>query len=123
MHSRRQLIQIIKHVILFLAFLSTPVVAGIVQGMSNSMAVFQLAHDKPCNAKISLIVEGLNKDAKSIGLTEDAITATVRSRLRGARIYDESAGPFFYVNVTASGPAYGLTVKLNKIYFMGIYIQ
>ena len=38
---------------------------------------------------LKLVVEDLNNNAAEIGLTKDAITTTVRSRLRGARIYGE----------------------------------
>ena len=54
-----------------------------------------------------LVVEGVDKNAAEIGLTEDAIEVAVRSRLRGARLYteDDAAGAgwsFLYVRVTVA---------------------
>ena len=48
---------------------------------------------------ISLLVEDLHDYAVKRGLTREAITTTVRSRLRAARLYDSESRPFLYVSV------------------------
>ncbi len=54
---------------------------------------FQLWND--CRT-MGLEVEDLGKDATEIGLTKEAVTVSVRSRLRAARLYKPSRGmPFF----------------------------
>ena len=65
---------------------------------------------------VPLVVEGLDKDATRIGLTGKAITITVRSRLRAARIYTEKRGaPQLHVAVSMAGPAYHVAVSLRKL--------
>ena len=66
-------------------------------------------------APVSLVVEDLNDEAKSIGLLESRIETVVRSRLRGARIYDDDSSlGYFYVNVNVSGPAFSVSISLAK---------
>ena len=48
---------------------------------------------------VDLIVEGLSDDAGKIDLRREDIETAVRARLRSARIYDENADPYLYVNV------------------------
>ena len=64
---------------------------------------------------MQLVVENLRKDAFDIGLTEEAITIAVRSRLRAARLYDSSALSYLYVNVGVVGLAYSVFVEYNKL--------
>ena len=62
-----------------------------------------------------LVVEGLRKDAADIGLTEEAITVAVRSRLRAARLYRADAGvPFLSVTVNVVGSAFAVLVDYHK---------
>ena len=66
---------------------------------------------------MQLVVESLHQDATDIGLTEEAITTAVRSRLRGTRLYDDSASQYLYVNVTVVGGAYAVKLEYNKMVF------
>ena len=50
-----------------------------------------------------LVVEHLSKDAKKIGLTEEAIQAAAESRLRSAHLYSTESEPDLYINVTVAG--------------------
>ena len=64
---------------------------------------------------VHLLVESLSKDATDIGLTKEDIITTVRSRLRGARIYtSEQKFPQLYVNVGVAGRAFSFSVELAK---------
>ena len=63
---------------------------------------------------VGLVVEGLSDDAGEIGLRQSDIETAVRSRLRGARIYHETAREYLYVRVTVVGPAYSIEVGLNR---------
>ena len=64
---------------------------------------------------VGLVVEGLPEGAKAIGLSKSRIETTVRSRLRGARLYsDEGLRPYLYVNVNVVGAAFGYRMELNK---------
>ena len=67
-------------------------------------------------APVALLVEGLPTNATEIGLFEDDILTTVRSRLRGARIYSSEAmhGPYLYVNVNVAGLSFNISVELRK---------
>ena len=66
-------------------------------------------------APLYLVIENLPPDAGEIGLTKSAITTTIRSRLRAARIYtNELESPDLYVNVNVVGRAYGIDVRLNR---------
>ena len=59
-----------------------------------------------------------SKKADSLKLTQDAIETTVRSRLRGARLFTENrvlAGwTFLYINVHVAGAAYDIETSYNK---------
>ena len=63
---------------------------------------------------VYLVVEGLSADAGEIGLRQGDIETAVRSRLRGARIYNEAAREYLYVRVTVVGPAYNIDVRLQR---------
>ena len=65
-------------------------------------------------APLDLIVESLHPDAGEIRLTKSAITTTVRSRLRAARIYNAEQTAYLYVNVNVAGRAYSINVSLNR---------
>ena len=69
---------------------------------------------------IYLLIEGLGDGAVKSGLTHEAITTTVRSRLRAARLYRGSRrSPHLYVNVNAlsGGRAFNVFVGFNKPFF------
>ena len=64
---------------------------------------------------VELLVETLDQDAADIGLTEEAITIAVRSRLRAARLYDVNASrTLLYVNVLVTNHAYGVDLTYHK---------
>ncbi len=58
-----------------------------------------------------LIVEGLGSGADEIGLTEELLTAAVESRLRSARLYDEDASFYLYLNVNVVGQGFGISLE------------
>ena len=67
---------------------------------------------------ISLVVEHLNDNAVKIGLTREAITTAVRSRLRAARLYSSESKTYLYVHVnTLSGTrlaSYSVNLEFKK---------
>ena len=73
-----------------------------------------------CNScrPMELVVEGLNNDAKKIGLTEERLKVAAESRLRAARLYTDSwsaaSGAFLYINVNAFRNSFSLLVQYNK---------
>ncbi|MDE0176817.1 MAG: hypothetical protein OYH76_24440 [Defluviicoccus sp.] len=65
---------------------------------------------------MELVVEDLSKDAAAIGLTTEAITVAVRSRLRAARLYLSNDGlPFFSVSVNVGRAAVSIQVGYLKL--------
>ena len=64
---------------------------------------------------LRLVVESLDQDAADIGLAKDAIETAVRSRLRGARLYDAGGFEFLYVNVAVVGQAYSMRIAYHKL--------
>ena len=72
---------------------------------------FQLWND--CQP-MRLVVEGLDKDTTDIGLTKDAITVAVRSRLRAARLYTAETDPRLYVRVQVVDTAFYTSVEYGK---------
>ena len=72
---------------------------------------------QPCGGKVSLLVEYLSESAKAIGLTRETVEMTVRSRLRGARIYDANAGPYLYVNTSADKMAFSISFEFKQKFF------
>ncbi|MDE0201648.1 MAG: hypothetical protein OXK73_04360 [Rhodospirillaceae bacterium] len=63
---------------------------------------------------VDLVVEGLTDDSGEIGLHREDIETAVRSRLRGARIYDNDASPYLYVNVNVVGRAYAIGFEFTR---------
>ena len=88
--------------------LSAPAWAEEVTGYDR----FQLWND--CGP-MKLVVEPLPQTAADIGLTREAITTAVRSRLRAAHLYDADAMPFLYVNVSVTGRAFQIGVDYGKL--------
>lgn len=66
---------------------------------------------------ISLLVESLPSAAENMGLTGKAITTTVRSRLRAARLYNSQSKPYLYVrvNILSRGTAFSVGVAFDKL--------
>lgn len=62
-----------------------------------------------------LAVESLDQDAADIGLAKDAIETAVRSRLRGARLYDAEGLEFLAVTVTVAGRAFAVLIEYHKL--------
>lgn len=63
---------------------------------------------------VQLVVEQLSDNAEKIGLRKEDIETAVRSRLRGARIYAESAHAYLYVNVNVVGRAYSVRFEFLR---------
>lgn len=73
---------------------------------------FRLWND--CRAT-GILVESLSDDAAAIGLTVDRIETMLRSRLRAARIYDDSAeDTYLYVNINVGSNFFGIGLKFRK---------
>ena len=64
---------------------------------------------------MDLIVERFSQDATEIGLTEEAVTSAVRSRLRAARLFDADNTSYLYANVFVVGPAFSVRVSYYKL--------
>ena len=63
---------------------------------------------------VFLSIGPLPTAATNIGLTRKAIEVAARSRLRSARLYDDDASTFLWVNVNATSFAHGITVGYFK---------
>ena len=64
---------------------------------------------------MGLAVEDLPKSATEIGLTKEAVTVAVRSRLRAARLYRADDGvPFLPVTLNVVGSAFSISVEYLK---------
>ena len=61
-----------------------------------------------------LLVEDLPDGAAKIGLTRESLQNAAESRLRAARLYDESLNGYLYINVNVIGPAFSVTVEFKK---------
>ena len=68
---------------------------------------------------MELIVAKLTDDASDIGLTKNAITVAVRSRLRSARLYStddhEAQNSSLYVSVHVVGAAFNIGADYSKV--------
>ena len=76
--------------------------------------LFELGNEcKPIN----LAVEEVGSRGIAMGLTKEAITTTVRSRLRAARLYRSGSGPYLYVNVNIlpGATAFSVTFEFRKL--------
>ena len=68
---------------------------------------------------MDLVIESLDDDDVKMGLTHEAITTAVRSRLRAARLYRSESRTYLYVNVNVlSGEtrvrAFSVSVEFKK---------
>lgn len=66
---------------------------------------------------IALVVESLPDGAADIGLSKQAVVNAGESRLRSARIYDQSAQAYLYININVVGGAHSIDLRLNKVLF------
>ena len=100
-------------------FLAAPASAEEVSGVDRFM-LWNACKPMP------LLVNPLRQDAADIGLAKDTIETTVRSRLRGARLYDAgglaasvsmAAGRlgYLYVNVTVVRRAFSAHIGYHKV--------
>lgn len=68
---------------------------------------------------ISILVEGLSREALNIGLTKESVQNAVESRLRSARIY--SSNPTLhsslYISVNVSNRSFSIALEFNKRVF------
>ena len=67
---------------------------------------------------LAVLVEGMEAAEADIGLTEQMLHVAAESRLRAARLYAEKNdpyGPTLYVNALVIGPAYSVSVSLQKV--------
>ncbi len=106
----------IRYAILFVAFLAMPVIAEDLDANSADFDIFQLG--QPCVGPVGFLLAVISEDAKEIGLTQEAVDAAVRSRLRGARIYDQTTFfPLLVVSINVAGQAFVISVELaQKVY-------
>ena len=63
---------------------------------------------------MSVLVETLPSAAQEIGLTEYSLRAAIESRLRAARLFDDEASSYLYLNVNVVGRAVGINLEYNK---------
>ena len=64
-----------------------------------------------------LVVENLDSGELEIGLTEQRLQAAAESRLRGARLYTSTRGPYLYVNINTFSVAFSVKLEYNKLLF------
>ena len=67
---------------------------------------------------MDLLVEAFNDNGTAIGLTEDMIGTSARSRLRSARLYSEdrteTGGAGMYIRVSMYDFAFSMRLEYNK---------
>ena len=70
-------------------------------------------------APVELVVDTLSEDAIDIGLTQSAITVSVRSRLRAARLYAsedyEALWSILYIDTNVVSNAFNASVQYMKL--------
>ena len=64
---------------------------------------------------VDLLIEHLSEDELSIGLSEESIESTIRSRLRSARIFNEDHYDYIYVQIGVLDSAWTVNMELRKI--------
>ena len=98
-----------------LAFVVIVSVLGTAQAsemtLEERLARFDLFND--CRP-MYVAMETLPLDAKQIGLTEYSLRAAIEGRLRTARLFDDEASPFLYLNVHVVGRAFSITLSYIK---------
>ena len=71
-------------------------------------------------APIRLVVEEVDRNEVAMGLTEEVIITTVRSRLRAARLYtgeNQVSEPYLYVNINTVKSAFSISFSFEKALF------
>ena len=63
---------------------------------------------------MDLGVDEISADAREIGLTKYSLRAAVESRLRSARLFDESASSFLAVEVNVVGADFSVDLSFSK---------
>lgn len=66
---------------------------------------------------VGLVVEGITDDGIDIGLSEDMVTTTVRSRMRASGMFTEvrtNNQPFVYININVVGNAFSTRLEFRK---------
>ncbi len=89
---------------------SLPFVAAS-QEVEDNVARFRLLNR--CGP-VDLVVEGLPSAAAALNLRDEDIRTLGESRLRGARLFSDSAGPYLYINVNVVGRAFSADVEFYK---------
>lgn len=87
------------------------VAEGVARPRYNILEGFWLGNE--CEP-IALLVEQVGRAETRLGLTQQRIITTVRSRLRAARLYWDRIGPYLYVNIHVVGDAVSIRVTFNK---------
>lgn len=72
---------------------------------------------------VRLLVESMKEDAQDIGLTKEMVEVAVRSRLRGAKLYDAKTLHYLYVNVNVVSNAFSLDLELTKVVYDSVSRQ
>ena len=65
-------------------------------------------------APVAELIDDVDGDVGQLALDRRDIVTVVRSRLRGARIFDDAADAWLFVNVTVSGRAFSIDVKFMR---------
>ena len=63
---------------------------------------------------MSVVAERLPSRAAEIGLTVESLRTAVESRLRSARLYDDDATPYLYLNVNVVGGAFSINLEYRR---------
>ena len=65
-------------------------------------------------APVAELVDDVDGDAEQLALDRSDVVTAVRSRLRSARIFDDAADTWLFVNITVSGPAFSVDVEFMR---------
>ena len=84
------------------------------QSVEERLARFRLFNN--CEP-MSFTIESLPTDAVEIGLTENLLSDLLESRLRAARLYDESEYKYLYLNVNMIGQSFSFDLEYSKILY------
>ena len=66
---------------------------------------------------VDLVIEDLPIEATRINLTVPRIRSLAESRLRAARLYDDAAEPYLYINITVTGRASMVLLEFKKLLY------
>ena len=65
-------------------------------------------------APVAELIDGVDGDVGRLALDDRDLWAVVNSRLRRARIFDDDADTWLFVNITVSGPAFSVDVDFMR---------